>query len=88
MRIKYYLIIILGILACILILDDIVPQPFVSHDSNLVYALGRHPRPNPGPPSNDDPPIPVPEPSTLILLGTGITGVGSYLYYKHRKGKK
>ena len=42
MRIKYFLIIVLGTLACMLLLDDLVPQPLVSHDSNLVYALGRH----------------------------------------------
>jgi hypothetical protein len=42
MRIKYFLIIVLGTLACMLLLDDLVPQPLVSYDSNLVYALGRH----------------------------------------------
>jgi len=42
MRIKYFLIIVLGTLACMLLLDNSVPQPLVSHDSNLVYALGRH----------------------------------------------
>ncbi len=47
MRTKYLLIIVLGTLACMLLLDDLVPQPLVSDDSNLVYALGRHPRRHP-----------------------------------------
>ena len=42
MRIKYFLIILLGTLACMLILDNVLSQPLVSHDSNLVYAMGRH----------------------------------------------
>lgn len=42
MRIKSFLIIVLGTLACMLLLDDLVPQPLVSHDSNLVYAMGGH----------------------------------------------
>ncbi len=42
MRIKYFLIIVLGTLACMLPLDDLVLQPLVNHDSNLVYALGGH----------------------------------------------
>ena len=85
MRKKYFLIIFLGTLACMLLLDDLVVQPLVSHDSSLVYAMG--PRPGPRPRPCPDP-IPVPEPSTLILLGTGITCMGAYLYYKHRKNKK
>jgi hypothetical protein len=45
MKIKSVLIIVLGTLACMLLLDDLVPQPLVSHDSNLVYAMGgRHHR--------------------------------------------
>ena len=55
MRIKSFLIIVLGTLACMLLLDDLVPQTLVSHDSNLVYAMGgRHHReyPYPGQPGD------------------------------------
>ncbi len=44
MKIKSFLIIVVGTLACMLLLDDLVPQPLVSHDSNLVYAMGGHHR--------------------------------------------
>ena len=82
MRTKYFLIILFGILACVLVMDDLVPQPLMNHDSNLVYGMGRKPYPRPIDPT------PVPEPSTLILLGMGATGIGVYLYSKHRRDKK
>ncbi len=42
MRIKYFLIIVLGTLACMLFLGDLVFQPLVTYDSHLVYAKERH----------------------------------------------
>jgi len=90
MRTKYFLIIVLGTIACMLVMDGSVLQPLMNHDSNLVYAMGpklpgphRPPhRPPPGPTN------PVTEPSTLFLLGAGVAGIGTYLYYKHGKNKK
>ncbi len=38
MRIKYFLIIVLGTLACMLVTDGLVLQPLTKQDSNLVFA--------------------------------------------------
>jgi hypothetical protein len=86
MRKKYFLIIILGIVGCMLITDELVPQPFKTTTSNLVYAMGPRPPIPPGP-TPDRPPCHVPEPSTLLLLGTGALGIGVYLYRSRTRKK-
>ena len=85
MKRRHLLIIIFGILASVLIMDDFVLEPLIGHDSNAVYAIGRLPPRPPCPPGN---PQPVSEPSTLLLLGAGVTGIAGYLYYKSRKNKR
>ena len=55
MRTKYFLMIVIGTLACLLVMDGWVLQPLMTHDSNLVYAMGgRHHReyPYPGQPGD------------------------------------
>ncbi len=100
MRTKYFLSIVFGILACMLVMDGLVLQPLINHGSNLAYARGGppdrsiQPFPYQGPggstqcPKPDEKPVPVSEPSILLLLGMGVTGMGVYLYSKHRKDKK
>ncbi len=92
MRIKYFLIIVLGTLACMLVTDGLVLQPLTKQDSNLVFAKQPPDVPK-GPKDPKDPsegpklPIGLPEPSTLILLGTGLTSIGVYFYSKKRNEK-
>ena len=86
MKKKYFFIVVFGILCCMLVMDELVFQPLVNHDSNLVYAMGRRP-PRPHRPTHDRPPLSVPEPSILLLLGTGALGIGFYLHRNHTKKK-
>jgi hypothetical protein len=89
MKKKYFFIVVFGILCCMLAMDELVFQPLVNHDSNLVYAMGRRPPrpPRPDRPTPDRPPLSVPEPSILLLLGTGALGIGFYLHRNHTKKK-
>ena len=88
---KNFLMILFGVLACLLIMDDFVLQPLTCPDSNAVYAMGHRDRRRhdwPTPPSGPDgPPQAVPEPSALILVAAGVSGIATYLYYQHRKKK-
>ena len=75
-----FLIIVLATLACMLLLDNLAPQPLVSHDSNLVYAMGRHHGGNHGGGSGNNGggsgnTHSVPEPATIILLGASLLGL-------------
>ena len=97
MRTRPFFIILLGTLACILMMDGLVLQPLWNGDSGSVYAWkGKsdpervitpyrpdHRSPSCDPPANSS----IPEPSTLILLGMGVTGISVYLY-KGRKYRK
>jgi len=88
---KNFLMILIGALACLLIIDDFVLQPLMSYDSNAVYALGHRDHRERGLPTRPTepggPPHAVPEPSALILVAAGVSGIATYLYYQHRKKK-
>jgi hypothetical protein len=90
MRIKCFLIIVLGTLACMLLLDELAPQPLVGRDSNLVYALGTHhgrqQENGAGSPNSDSaPPTHVSEPAILLLLGAGLVVLAGYARRKFLK---
>jgi hypothetical protein len=55
-------------------------KPETAHPSN-----DRRPVSVPGNSQKDRQPVSVPEPSTIILLSTGIVGLGAYLFAKKRK---
>jgi hypothetical protein len=86
MKKKYFFIVVFGILCSMLVMDELVFQPLVNHDSNSAYAMGRRP-PQPDRPTPNQPASSVPEPSTLLLLGTGALGIGFYLHRNHTKKK-
>ena len=87
MKKRSLLIIVFGILSCVLIMDALIPEPLIGHDSNLLYTLGYRPPKHPKEPPNLGPAQPLSEPSTLLLLGIGALGLAAYLNYKSRKNK-
>ena len=86
------LAVMFGLLAAVLIMGDL-PQKIVNYGVTPSYAMGLNPgktdpdrfkpkhKPTPNPSS-------VPEPSSLLLMGSGVAGVGIYLFIKKRNRKK
>jgi hypothetical protein len=65
----------------------------MNHDDGTAYAMGlwpRDPRPQPLNPRPQPPrdPQKVNEPSTLILVGTGIAGIGAYFLLRRKRKDK
>ncbi len=93
MKTKSFLVILFGALICLWIMDSFVIQPLFNSDSNLAYAKKKEADPvdngkHLGIGGKSDNFVAIPEPSTLILLGTGLTSIGVYLYSKHKGDKK
>ncbi|MFO8085861.1 MAG: PEP-CTERM sorting domain-containing protein [Desulfobacterales bacterium] len=94
-RTMFAVILLLMVIFCSI---DFLPtnmtgNPF--NEPNSAYAMGVSPPNKSQKPANPNKsqkpvnpnrnPIQVPEPSTMILLSTGIVGIGGYLFIKKRK---
>ncbi len=82
MRKRYILIILFGALVCMFIMNGLICT--AAERGVNPYGSGSPLGPNGGIQPNF---FQVPEPSTLILLGSGLTSIGVYLYSR-RRGKK
>jgi hypothetical protein len=94
MKARLILIMTFGLLVALLIMNDL-PQIIINHEVTSGYAMGtrQNPIPNPIPNRGSNPgprpkPSAVPEPSSLMLMGSGVAGVGIYLFIKKRNKKK
>jgi hypothetical protein len=80
------LVIAFGLLVALLIGSN-TPQNMMNSGVGPCYAMGPHPQPDPEILRHRTPRS-VSEPSTLSLLGTGVAGVGIYLFLRKRNKKK
>ncbi len=79
---KYILIVVFGALVCMFMMNGFI---YAAAERGVnPYGSGSPLGPNGGIQPNF---VQVPEPSTLILLGSGLSGIGVYLYSR-RRGKK